>query len=117
MKSCSEPIVQCNVLCRSPLRCYSYDVGRATRPPRRHQRVGSGVQRVGQTDNCSVIVGSERSVMCVEGEHQGQVVRIPSAYELRYAAGDLLTAAKEISAPQYGLDPIQLVERSDVEGH
>ena len=47
--------------------------------------------------------------MCVEGEHQRQVVRIPSADQFRYAAGDLLTAAKEISAPQYGLDPIKLL--------
>jgi hypothetical protein len=29
----------------------------------------------------------------------------------------VLTAVKEISASQYGLDPIQLAERSDVEGH
>jgi hypothetical protein len=55
--------------------------------------------------------------MWIEGEHQGQVVWIPSTYEFRYAAGDLLAGVKEISASQYGLDPIQLVERSYVKGH
>jgi hypothetical protein len=81
------------------------------------QVVASNVQRINQIDNRSVIFRSERLVLGVTDEDQRQVVGIPSKEEFRCAVGYLPTRRKEVTASQYGLDPIQLANRTDVEGN
>jgi hypothetical protein len=53
----------------------------------------------------------------VTDEDQRQVVGIPSKEEFRCAVDYLPTGRKEAMASQYGLNPIQLASRSDVEGN